>query len=127
MNINERICSLLSQVCEDVFYVHKPDGYEVDKYMTFNFTINGFWNSDNISEMDKYYITVNFLTKNQMELNPMIEKLKSIIRNEEMCYGFQNRGTTYIKDSLEFFNASTFYMLVENEKAVVENPIEPTE
>ena len=127
MDINERICSLLSQVYEDVFYVHKPDGYEVDKYMTFNFTINGFWNSDNISEVDKYYITVNFLTKNQMELNPMIEKLKSIIRNEEMCYGFQNRGTTYIKDTLEFFNASTFYMLVENEKEVVENPIEPTE
>ena len=44
-----------------------------------------------------------------------------------MCYSFQNRGTTYIKDSLEFFNASTFYMLVENEKEVVENPIEPTE
>lgn len=127
MDINERICSLLSQVCEDVFYVYKPDGYEVDKYMTFNFTINGFWNSDNISEMDKYYITVNFLTKNQMELNPMVEKLKSIIRDEEMCYGFQNRGTTYIKDSLEFFNASTFYMLVENKKEVVENPIEPTE
>ena len=77
--------------------------------------------------MDKYYITVNFLTKNQMELNPMIAKLKSIIRNEEMCYGFQNRGTTYIKDSLEFFNASTFYMLVENEKEVVENPIKITE
>ena len=115
MDINELICTMFEKVGVDIFYIHKPDGYEVDNYITFNFILNGMWESNNKPEMDKYFVTLNFITKSPNELNRIINEFKKIIRNSEMCYGFTNRGTTYNKDSLEFFNASTFYILVPTE------------
>lgn len=115
MDINEFICNMFEEIGVDIFYIHKPDGYEVDNYITFNFTLSGTWESNNKAEMDKYFITVNFITKKSSELNRIINEFKRIIRGNEMCYGFMNRGTIYNKDSLEFFNASTFYVLVPTE------------
>ena len=124
MDINELICNMFEEVGVDIFYIHKPDGYEIDDYITFNFIINGAWSSNNDYEMDNYFITVNFITKNVGKLNTMINKFKKIVRNNEMCYAFSNRGTIFNKDSLEFFNASTFYLLVPTDINNINNDIE---
>ena len=97
MDINELICTMFEKVGVDIFYIHKPDGYEVDNYITFNFILNGTWESNNKPEMDKYFITLNFITKKPNELNRIINEFKKIIRENEMCYGFMNRGTIYIR------------------------------
>lgn len=115
MNINELICNMFDETKFDIFYVHKPDGYVVDEYITFNFTMDEIWKSDNDNEMDRYFITLNFITKDISKLSDMIIKIKKIIKKNELCYGFMNRGTIYNKDSLEFFNASTFYLLIPND------------
>ena len=118
MNINELICNMFDETKFNIFYVHKPDGYVVD------FKMDEIWKSDNDNEMDRYFITLNFITKDISKLSEMIIKIKKIIKKNELCYGFMNRGTIYNKDSLEFFNASTFYLLVPTDINNINNDIE---
>ena len=65
MNILEYITNLLQETGLDAFYIMKPMGYPSDDYLTFNFIIRDTWYSDNTNEMNKYYVTINHLTKKQ--------------------------------------------------------------
>ena len=65
MDILEYITNLLQETGLDAFYIMKPMGYPSDDYLTFNFIIRDTWYSDNTNEMNKYYITINHLTKKQ--------------------------------------------------------------
>lgn len=127
MNILEYICNLLQETNLDAFYVIKPMGYPADDYLTFNFTINDTWYSDNTNEMIKYKITINHMTKNQSNIYPVETQLRNIIKKDMYSYGLVNQGSMYIKDTQEYFTALTFYMLVPTEIETVEEPEEPTE
>lgn len=124
MNILEYITNLLQETGLDAFYIMKPMGYPSDDYLTFNFIIRDTWYSDNTNEMNKYYITINHLTKKQNNVYPVEMQLRDIIKNDTYAYGLINQGSTYIKDTQEFFTALTFYMLVPAERETVEEPTE---
>ena len=124
MNILEYITNLLQETGLDAFYIMKPMGYPSDDYLTFNFIIRDTWYSDNTNEMNKYYITINHLTKKQNNVYPVELQLRDIIKNDIYAYGLINQGSTYIKDTQEFFTALTFYMLVPAERKTVEEPTE---
>lgn len=124
MNILEYITNLLQETGLDAFYIMKPMGYPSDDYLTFNFIIRDTWYSDNTNEMNKYYITINHLTKKQNNVYPVEMQLRDIIKNDIYAYGLINQGSTYIKDTQEFFTALTFYMLVPAERKTVEEPTE---
>ena len=47
MQINEIICILLRDLNCNMFYIHKPDGIELDEYITFNATLKDEWFSNN--------------------------------------------------------------------------------
>ena len=115
MNMLEYITNLLQETGLDAFYIMKPMGYPSDDYLTFNFTIRDTWYSDNTNEMNKYYITINHLTKKQNNVYPVEMQLRDIIKNDTYAYVLVNQGSTYIKDTQEFFTALTFYMLVPTE------------
>lgn len=124
MNILEYITNLLQETGLDAFYIMKPMGYPSDDYLTFNFIIRDTWYSDNTNEMNKYYITINHLTKKQNNVYPVEMQLRDIIKNDTYAYGLINQCSTYIKDTQEFFTALTFYMLVPTERETVEEPTE---
>ena len=124
MDILEYITNLLQETGLDAFYIMKPMGYPSDNYLTFNFIIRDTWYSDNTNEMNKYYITINHLTKKQNNVYPVEMQLRDIIKNDIYAYGLINQGSTYIKDTQEFFTALTFYMLVPAERETVEEPTE---
>lgn len=110
--INELIHDLLKDVETELFYIHKPDAYKVDPYITFNFVRRSDWYSDSSYEMDKYYITLNIVSKNSKNIIDLNDKISKIINGNDLCFNCVNQGGMYIKDTQEFFNATTFYMLV---------------
>ena len=112
MLINERICNLLGDTGYYVFYALKPDGFDLDTYITFDTTVKSNWFSDNGYEADTYFVTINIITKTVSEMPVVIQKIKDIVDNSPYCCYFMNRGNTYIKDTREFFSACTFYMYV---------------
>ena len=124
MNILEYITNLLQETGLNAFYIMKPMGYPSDDYLTFNFIIRDTWYSDNTNEMNKYDITINHLTKKQNNVYPVEMQLRDIIKNDTYAHGLINQGSTYIKDTQEFFTALTFYMLVPAERKTVEEPTE---
>lgn len=113
--IDEIICDLLKDLDVELFYIHKPDAYKVDPYITFNFTRRQNWFSDSSHEMDKYYITLNIVSKNSKDIINFNDQIQKIIDKSTLCFNCVNQGGMYIKDTQEFFNATTFYMFVPQE------------
>ena len=129
MDVLERITTLLNEVTDEVYYVFKPDGIPIDDYLVFRFLVEDDWYSDNTHEMDLYYITINHLTKDQRNIYPVEKKLREVIDADKFTYGLINQGSTYIKDTKEYFTALTFYLLVPVEETTIEEPTveKPTE
>lgn len=109
---NERIGRLLKECGYSVFYVLKPDGFDLDTYITFDTTIKDEWFSNDGIEVSTYMVTINIITKKLNEMPIIVEKMKKIVNDDPNCCYFMNRGNTYIKDTREFFSACTFFMYV---------------
>lgn len=116
MLANEVISNLLGSIDYYVFYALKPDGFELDTYITFDTTIKSNWFSNDKRELDTYLVTINIITKNIGEMPKIIQQIKDIVDENPYCCYFMNRGNTYIKDTREFFSACTFYMYVFPDK-----------
>lgn len=114
MQINEIISNLLSDLDYNVFYIFKPDGIELDTYITFNTDIQDTWFSDNDNEANTFMIVINILTKDIKQISDIIFQIKNIISSNQNCYNFINRGSSYIKDTGEYFTACTFSMIYIN-------------
>ena len=112
MLINERLYNLLKDVEYDTFYVLKPDGLELDTYITFDTTVKDEWFSNDGIEVSTYMVTINIITKDLEVMPVIIEQMKKIVNDDPNCCYFMNRGNTYIKDTREFFSACTFFMYV---------------
>ena len=112
MLINERLYNLLKDVEYDTFYVLKPDGLELDTYITFDTTVKDEWFSNDGIEVSTYMVTINIITKNLEVMPVIIEQMKKNVNDDPNCCYFMNRGNTYIKDTREFFSACTFFMYV---------------
>ena len=112
MDMLEYITNLLQNTNLDTFFVFKSDGYPSDNYLTFNFKIYSDWYSNDSNEFIKYHVTINHLTKTQSNIFPVEMQLREIIKNDKYAHGLVNQGSTYIKDTKEYFTALTFYMLV---------------
>ena len=124
MDVLERITTLLSEVTDEVYYVFKPDGIPIDDYLVFCFDIKDDWYSNNTNEMTLYFVTINHLTKNQSNVYPTEKKLREVIKKDDFAYGLVNQGSTYIKDTKEYFTALTFYLLLPVKEETVEEPTE---
>lgn len=112
MLVNQVITNLLGDTGYPVFYVLKPDGFEAETFITFDATIKSDWFSNDGREADVYYVTINIITKNVNVMPTIIQQIRDIVYNNPHCYYFMNRGSSYIKDTREFFSACTFYMYV---------------
>lgn len=111
MQINEIISDLLSGLDCNAFYIFKPDGIELDTYITFNTNIQNTWFSNDNSEANTFMITINILTKDIKQISNIIFQIKDIVDFNQNCYNFINRGSSYIKDTGEYFTACTFNMI----------------
>lgn len=111
MQINEIICILLRNLNCNMFYIHKPDGIELDEYITFNATLKDEWFSNNFYESNTFVITINILTKNISNISDLVNQVKNIIDNDKNCYGFSCRGSSFIKDTNEFQTVCSFNLL----------------
>ena len=107
--IEDVIQEMFSDLGMPVIFIHKPDGYVVDDYITYNFTIDEYLHSNDENEGIRYMITFNYLTKNVKNVLPNSRKIEEILKNHESFVGVKNRGTLYIKDTKEFFTAITVY------------------
>ena len=114
MQINEIICNLLSSLEYDVFYIFKPDGIELDTYITFDTSIQNSWFSNDGHEANTFMIVVNILTKDIKQISNIINQIIEIVDTNQNCYNFLNRGNSYIKDTGEYFSACTFNMIYIN-------------
>ena len=107
--IEDVIQEMFSDLGMPVIFIHKPDGYALGDYLTYNFTIDEYFHSNNQSEGNRYFITFNYLTKNNKNVLPNSRAIEDILKNHESFVGVKNRGTLYIKDTKEFFTAITVY------------------
>ena len=107
--IEDVIQEIFSDLNIPVIFIHKPDGYIVDDYITYNFTTDEYFHSNNENEGVRYMITFNYMTKNVKNVLPNSRKIEEILKNHESFVGVKNRGTAYIKDTKEFFTAITVY------------------
>lgn len=107
--IEDVIQEIFSDLNIPVIFIHKPDGYVVDDYITYNFTIDEYFHSNNENEGIRYMITFNYMTKNVKNVLPNSRKIEEILKKHESFVGVKNRGTLYIKDTKEFFTAITVY------------------
>ena len=107
--IEDVIEEMFSDLNMPVIFIHKPDGYVVDDYITYNFIIDEYFHSNNENEGVRYMITFNYMTKNVKNVLPYSREIENILRNHELFVGVKNRGTLYIKDTKEFFTAITAY------------------
>ena len=62
--IEDVIQEIFSDLNIPVIFIHKPDGYVVDDYITYNFIIDEYFHSNNENEGVRYMITFNYMTKN---------------------------------------------------------------
>lgn len=116
MLINEVISNLLGETGYYAFYALKPDGFDLDTYITFDTTIKDDWFANDDSELETYMVTINIITKNVSEMPKVIKQIKQIVNDNPYCCYFMNRGNTYIKDTREYFSACTFFMYVFREE-----------
>ena len=107
--IEDVIQEIFSDLNIPVIFIHKPDGYVVDDYITYNFMIDEYFHSNNKNEGVRYMITFNYMTKNVKNVLPNSREIEGILKNHESFVGVKNRGTLYIKDTKEFFTAITVY------------------
>ena len=107
--IEDVIQEIFSDLNIPVIFIHKPDGYVVDDYITYNFTIDEYFHSNNENEGTRYMITFNYITKNVKNVLPYSREIEKNLRNHNSFVGVKNRGTAYIKDTKEFFTAITVY------------------
>ena len=105
--IKEKIDEVLNDLNIPIFFIHKPDNYIVDDYLTYNFTIDEYFHSNNKNECKRYYVTFNYLTKDNKKVLPGSREIEVLLKDSELFFGIKNRGTLYIKDTKEFFTAIT--------------------
>jgi hypothetical protein len=91
-NIVDYLVNLLSSVGLNSYFIHKPDGKKELDYITFNFTIDDDWYSNDCVELEKYLVTINHMTQSAKNIMPITEKMKQVINNDEHCYAYVNRG-----------------------------------
>ena len=104
--IEDVIQEIFSDLNIPVIFIHKPDGYVVDDYITYNFTIDEYFHSNNENEGVRYMITFNYMTKNVKNVLPYSREIEEILKNHESFVGVKNRGTLYIKDLSNFSRPS---------------------
>ena len=109
MMVEEKIDETLYELGIPLFFIHKPDNYIVDDYLTYNFTVDDYFHSDNQNEGKRYYITFNYLTTNNKNVLPISREIEKRLKNNDSFLGVKNRGTKYIKDTKEFFTVITVY------------------
>ena len=107
--IEDVIQEMFSDLGMPVIFIHKPDGYVLDDYLTYNFTIDEYFHSNNQSEGNRYFITFNYLTKNNKNVLPNSRAIEDILKKHNLFLGVKHRGTSYIKDTKEFFTVITAY------------------
>ena len=107
--IEDIIQDVFSELNMPVIFIHKPDGYSIDDYVTYNFTIDDFFHSNNENECKRYFITFNYLTKNNKNVLPNSRLIESMLKKHDAFTAIKNRGTKYIKDTKEFFTVITVY------------------
>ena len=111
-NIVDYLVNLLSSVGLNSYFIHKPDGKKELDYITFNFTIDDDWYSNDCVELEKYLVTINHMTQSAKNIMPITEKMKQVINNDEHCYAYVNRGSHYHKDTQQFNTATTFTVIL---------------
>ena len=115
MNINEKIVSLLFDVNLPVYFIHKPnDNYseKIDDFITFNYRRNNNWYSNDVSEVEQFSVTLNYITKSIEKVvdtkNLILEQLK----NNDRVFSVVDYQTVYDNSTSEFLSVITFTILM---------------
>jgi len=107
-NVYEYMLSVLSEIEFPVYFIQRPDGDRRETFITFNYTTENDWFSNDEQETEVYSVTVNFVTKNPALIVPNTEKIKTLLNSQSDITRVIKRGTVYTKELKLYTTIITF-------------------
>ena len=111
-NINTVIVNSLKGLGYKVYFLQKPDGVAGDDYVTFNYTENSDWYSNDKPEVDTYFVTLNIVTPRPEKVFEMDSVIRQQLKETEGFTGISNQGSIYDKELRTFYTVITFETII---------------